>query len=78
MMQGFVVLYDAPKHFGFIRIDPRVADLFFDGRHVLGESVRRADEVEFYLDDHPKGRGLIAVDVKRITSLARPGSGTTL
>ena len=66
-MQGFVVLYHAAKGFGFIRNE--AGDFFFHKNEVIGE-VKRADDVSFWLDDSPRGHGLVATEVRRITSSA--------
>jgi cold shock CspA family protein len=63
-MQGFVVLYNEAKGFGFIRNGAGV-DWFFHKDQVIGD-VQRADDVSFWLDDSRKRGSLVAVDVKRI------------
>ena len=66
-MQGYVKFYNTEKKFGFIRIHADVGDLFFDGQQVIGEPIKWGDTVEYWIgDSRIPGRGLVAVDVKRV------------
>jgi cold shock CspA family protein len=62
-MQGYVTHYNAEKEFGFIRTE--AGDWFFRSKDVTGD-VQRGDVVMFWLDDSRRGRGLVAVEVKRL------------
>jgi cold shock CspA family protein len=69
---GYGQFYNPERKFGFIHLHPRVPDLFFGGRRVIGEPVKRGDDVELWLADSPiRGRGLVAVEVKRLRPTAR-------
>ena len=63
-MQGRVKAWVPQYHYGFIQIDGGM-EFFFHGTAVDRDfRIRTRDEVEFLLDDDPRGRGLIAVDVR--------------
>ncbi len=61
-MIGRVKTYLPEKGFGFVANEG--GEWFFHKNQVINQ-VQRGDEVEFWLDDDPRGPGLIAVDVKR-------------
>ena len=68
-MQDIVAHLDAERKFGFIRLHPRLPAFFFDFRHVIGEPIKRGDIVSFWLDDsRTSGRGLVALEVQRLTA----------
>ena len=65
LMQGKVKIFCAERYFGFIATE--AGDFFFHGSKVLGDPVTAGDEVEFWLDESPRG-GLAAVEVQRIVT----------
>jgi len=66
-MQGYVQRYDFERGYGFIRNE--AGDWYFRSSDVIGEITRGA-AVEFWLDDsRVPGRGLVAVEVRRIVKL---------
>ena len=63
-MQGRVKAWFPHKFFGFVQIDGGI-DFFFHGSAVAADyRIRTHDQVEFLLEDDPRGPGLIAVDVR--------------
>ena len=50
-MHGRIQYFNSEKRFGFIRIHPDTADVYFDGQHVIGKPVKWGDRVSFWLDN---------------------------
>ena len=63
MATGKVKWFDPDKGFGFIKPDEGQEDVFVHYSEVQGEDLRDGEEVEFDVEEGPKG--LKAVNVQR-------------
>lgn len=66
MATGKVKWFDPDKGFGFIKPDEGQEDVFVHYSEVQGEDLRDGEEVEFDVEEGPKG--LKAVNVQRSSS----------
>jgi cold shock CspA family protein len=66
-MQGHITKWFPSQHYGFIKIYDGM-HVFFHGADVTdpGERFGTGARVEFWLDDDRFGRGLAAVEIRRV------------
>ena len=64
MQEGTVKWFDSEKGFGFIKPRDGSKDVFVHYSEIVGDDLREGDEVEFEVEQTPKG--LSAVNVQRL------------
>lgn len=67
MQRGKVKWFSSEKGYGFIEPEEGTKDVFVHYSEVPGEDLREGDEVEFDVEQSPKG--LSAVNVHRLRDL---------
>lgn len=65
MQRGKVKWFSPDKGYGFIEPDDGSKDVFVHHSEVSGEDLRDGEEVEFEVEETPKG--LSAINVQRVT-----------